>query len=130
MLAKKLALEFFDIDHIITQKLNRSIDEIFAKDGEDFFRKQEKLVLKNLNLGQSDYVLSTGGGIIANSTNLKFLLDNFIVIHIKCDVEIIEKRLTADNSRPLLKGDTLDKLKFLFTQRQELYNKAQASWIK
>ena len=83
--------------------------------------------LQDLILNKDNYILSTGGGIITTPKNLALLLEHFIVIHVICDINLIAKRLETDDSRPLTKGNCLEKLNFLFTQRQNLYNKAHIS---
>jgi len=66
ILAKKLNLEFFDIDQIIENKTKMQIPKIFEEQGEISFRKiEEKITLKFLNTKNS--VISLGGGAFLNS---------------------------------------------------------------
>ena len=73
LVAKKLKLNFIDIDNEIEKKSGTTIAKIFEKEGEDFFRKvEEKLTLKNLKLHTS--VISLGGGAFINENIRKEVL--------------------------------------------------------
>ncbi|MBL6785123.1 MAG: shikimate kinase [Rickettsiales bacterium] len=123
-LATKLSLDLFDTDQIISEKLKLSINDIFAQKGESFFRLQETLTLKQLSTETKPFILSTGGGLITSSENLKILLENYLVIYIKCDISEIARRLIDDKTRPLIAKSPKEKLSLLFTQRKDFYNKA------
>ena len=65
MVAKKLKLNFIDIDYEIEQKLGTTIRKIFENKGENYFRKiEEKITLKKLKL--ESVVISLGGGTFLN----------------------------------------------------------------
>jgi len=59
--AAKLAVTFRDSDAEIERAANLTVPEIFARDGEAFFRKRETEVIRRLLQGQPG-ILSTGGG--------------------------------------------------------------------
>ncbi len=59
--ARALAVPFRDSDEEIVKAANRSIAEIFERDGEAFFRARETEVLARLLRG-APCILSTGGG--------------------------------------------------------------------
>ena len=61
-LSEKLKLPFFDLDEEIVKEENKTITEIFAKDGEEYFRQKEKDVLYTLTEKHHSFVLATGGG--------------------------------------------------------------------
>ena len=67
-LAKMLGVSFFDSDDEIMNAAQRSIAEIFERDGEEFFRARETEVLRRLVVG-SPCVLSTGGGAFMSECN-------------------------------------------------------------
>ena len=73
--SKKLSISLFDIDKEIEKDLKMSITEIFASKGEIFFRAIETdYLIKTAEL--KDCVVSTGGGVVEEIKNLKFLVLN------------------------------------------------------
>ena len=65
LVAKKLNLDFIDIDNDIEKELGKSIRTIFKTKGEDYFRKiEEKITLKKLKL--KNVIISLGGGAFIN----------------------------------------------------------------
>ena len=65
LVAKKLNLQFIDIDDEIEKDYGSSIKNIFKKKGEQFFRKfEEKITLKVLK--NNSNVISLGGGAFMN----------------------------------------------------------------
>ena len=75
LIAKKLKLNFTDIDNEIEKKLGVSIRIIFETKGEDYFRKiEEKITLKKLKFNSG--VISLGGGAFTNTNIRKEVLKN------------------------------------------------------
>ena len=62
-LAKRLKMEFIDLDDRIEEKEGRTISRIFKEDGEAYFRRIEKEAVKRI-LGIKDSVVATGGGVV------------------------------------------------------------------
>lgn len=102
ILAKKLNLDFIDLDEEIVKKAKKSIPEIFAK-GEDVFRKMEHDVFAE-NIKKHKALISTGGGIVEKEENRKLLKNCSPVIYIDRPVSEILKDLEY-GTRPLLKDD-------------------------
>ena len=67
-IAAVLDIKFVDSDDLIVEKDggNRSVREIFAAEGEDFFRKLEAQVLSELAESGSRKVIALGGGALSN----------------------------------------------------------------
>ena len=69
LVAKKLKLNFVDIDKEIEKNLNFTIKKIFEVKGENYFRKiEEQITLRKLKLSSS--VISIGGGAFINNNSL------------------------------------------------------------
>ena len=60
-MARLLSVPFVDSDDEIERAANMTVAEIFARDGEAFFRARESEVLNRL-LSGAPCILSTGGG--------------------------------------------------------------------
>ena len=61
-MVKHTALMALDTDDIIESIENRSIKEIFATDGEEYFRNLERKVARWLKKKVEGTIISTGGG--------------------------------------------------------------------
>ena len=125
LLASKLNLSFYDIDTIIEQNENCSISEIFEKKGEDYFRKIEQLMIKNILIPENQ-IISLGGGAFENAETRELLLDKTTVIYLKTSAEIIYERIKNDTTRPLLKNNlTVERINDLIQIREKNYTLAK-----
>lgn len=123
-LARILGVEFQDSDDEIRIAANRSIAEIFARDGEPFFRQRETEVLGRLLEG-SPCILSTGGGAFLAAENQRLIDENGVAVWLKADLELLWSRVRHKNTRPLLQtADPHATLKALCEEREESYAKA------
>lgn len=121
---KLLNFSFVDTDAMIVKAENRSINDIFAENGEDFFRNLETKAAEKASQLENT-IISTGGGIVLREKNMEFLKQNGIIFYLKTTPEILVKRLQGDNSRPLLKTEDVKlKLENMLKIRGALYEKA------
>ena len=118
-ISKALHLCFVDLDFYITEKENLTIEEIFAKKGEEYFRGRETFYLKEVSKNQK-FIISTGGGIILSDQNIKIMKDTGTVIFINTPPDIILNNSTL-SGRPLLKDK--NKIFTLYKERYEKYKK-------
>lgn len=123
-LAKILHMKYVSTDDVIEDRESRSINDIFTKDGEPYFRKVEKLVVKNVS-GIENLVIAAGGGVVLDDENIKNLRRNGILICLNATPEEILKRTKASFHRPLLNiPSPLEKIKELLEKRKPYYAKA------
>ncbi|MGL4913480.1 MAG: shikimate kinase [Romboutsia sp.] len=102
-LSDKLNMKFIDMDDEIEKLQKKSINDIFREYGEEYFRRLETNLLKEL-LHYEDVIISTGGGIVTSDENLKILKGENKVIFLDGNVETIQKNVSGEiNKRPLLK---------------------------
>lgn len=121
-LARRLGLEFLDMDKVIVERQNKSIQQIFAENGEPFFRMLEKNLAKELS-AQKGRVIATGGGIVLNPDNIKAFSGTGLVVCLTATPEAILKRVERDTTRPLLAtGDKMTKITELLNARKHLYD--------
>lgn len=120
-LARRLAIPFFDSDHVIEQRLGCSIREFFEREGEARFRDIEQEELDRLTLGPA-CVLSTGGGSVLRPANRLHLHDRSRVVYLRSTPEEVFRRVRHDRNRPLLQvADPLQRLRDLYAVRDPLY---------
>ena len=100
LVAKKLKLNFVDIDKEIEKNLNITIKKIFEVKGENYFRKiEEQTTLKKLKL--SSTVISLGGGAFTNNNIRKEILKNHLSFWLNWDDKTLLNRIKNSKKRPL-----------------------------
>ena len=123
LVAKKLNLDFIDIDKEIEKELGISIKKIFETKGEDYFRKfEEKITLKKLKL--KSMVVSIGGGAFVNKDIRNEVLKNHISFWLNWKNEILLNRIKNSKKRPLAFNATDSELIDLIKKRSKIYSKA------
>ena len=125
LLSKKMGMAFIDLDAYIEKKENKSVSQIFADSGEEYFRQLEKNAVKELAYKKS-VILATGGGTLTFRENVDILknADNKIIL-LDLPVEVVEQRLQGDTKRPLLNRPDKEKvMRELYEKRLPLYRNA------
>ena len=95
---------FCDTDKMIEREQDRSISDIFEKDGEGFFRDLETMALKKLQLEKGDFIIAVGGGLPLREENRQLLKEIGTIIYLRVRPETVLERLEHDTTRPLLVG--------------------------
>ena len=123
LVAKKLGLDFVDVDKEIEKELGLSISKIFETKGEDYFRKfEEKITLKILKIDST--VVSLGGGAFLNKVIRKEVLKNHISFWLNWNDEILINRIKNSKKRPIAFKSTDNELIDLIKKRSNIYSKA------
>ena len=124
MLAKKLKVNFFDIDKIIEKKEKSSIKEIFDSKGEDYFRKIEKKITLQ-ELKKINSVIALGGGAFIDRTIRDEVRNSSISFWLDLNLKSLLNRLKNTKKRPLLNQDNLEKtINKIYMERKKIYNKS------
>tara|TARA_B100000963_G_scaffold123243_1_gene107496 strand:+ start:2152 stop:2646 length:495 start_codon:yes stop_codon:yes gene_type:complete len=130
-LGKKLALnieyDFIDLDIYIQDQESKSINEIF-KNGEDYFRKIERVYLQSA-METKNTVIAVGGGTPCYFNNMQLMKENGLTIYIDMHpTELISRLRLSKKNRPLiasLKDNELSNFVFEnLNERKGYYNKA------
>jgi shikimate kinase len=123
-LALRLGLPFVDADSEIEQAANATINEIFERHGEAYFRDGERRVIRRL-LDGSPKVLATGGGAFMQPDTRTAIKENAISIWLKADRDLIMSRVKRRSNRPLLKtADPEAVIDRLIAERHPTYAEA------
>lgn len=123
-LAQLLDVPFLDSDHEIEAAANMTVPEIFARDGEAFFRARESEVINRL-LGGQACVLSTGGGAFLAEANRAAISARGVSVWLDADIDLLWSRVKHRDTRPLLRtADPKATLTALFETRVPEYAKA------
>jgi shikimate kinase len=102
-LSAKLQLPFFDLDTVIVEKEKQSVAEIFARQGEEYFRYQERDTLEEITHDQESFILSCGGGTPCFFNNIEFMKKSGKVIWLNTSIDALTNRLQKERiTRPLI----------------------------
>ncbi|TCZ74431.1 shikimate kinase [Flaviaesturariibacter aridisoli] len=103
-LGPALGVPFIDLDERIEEHAGKSINEIFAEEGEEYFRQLEKETLHLLTESHSEFVMATGGGTPCFYKNIDYMKEKGRTLWINCSVECLHARLlTERDRRPLVR---------------------------
>ena len=120
--ASRLGWRAEDVDELIEARERRTIAEIFARQGEPYFRGVEREILKLL-LPMRHVVVATGGGTFMDPENRAAMNLDGVSIWLDVPFELILARLPADGRRPLAADRA--QMERLFAVRQAAYAQAQ-----
>ncbi|PZQ99409.1 MAG: shikimate kinase [Cereibacter sphaeroides] len=120
-LARLLGVPFLDSDEEIMRAADRSIAEIFERDGEPFFRARETEVLGRLLRG-APTVLSTGGGAFLSPTNRAMIAESGVSVWLRADLDVLWQRVRHKSTRPLLRtANPRETLREIYKARVPVY---------
>lgn len=120
LLSDTLNMPVIDIDEYLVNKYHQSINEMFLI-SEEYFRTRETICCKEV-AKLNNYIISTGGGIVKNPSNIMTLKENGIIVYIDRPIDNIITDVEIQE-RPLLKEGP-QKLYDLFKQRDKAYKEA------
>jgi shikimate kinase len=130
-LSKSTGISLVDLDKNIEERVNLSINEIFEKHGEIYFRKLEHDLFVELLNTAGDLIISLGGGAPCYANNHELLNgENVTSIYLKASVDTLFERLVSNKSkRPILANKSDDEMKEFIAKhlfdRSFYYNHAQ-----
>jgi shikimate kinase len=127
MVAERLHAGFVDIDNVLIRKEGKPIAMIFAEKGEQAFRDMERKEV-DAALANEPAVIAPGGGWAAQPGALDGARSRGYVVYLKARAEVAAGRAELSGTRPVLMGDDpLARMRELFTTRDPLYAKADAT---
>ncbi len=122
MLSEKLGREFFDTDEMITEKEKRKIPDIFADDGEEYFRDVESECVMEAGK-KMGVVIATGGGAILRKENRDAIRQNGTVVFLEREISSL-----ATDGRPLSSSE--EKLREMQKIRMPIYKAVSDFTVK
>lgn len=125
ILAKNMNLPYIDLDKKITTKMNMSVNDIFERFGEAYFRAVETYILKELLEEEKRSVICIGGGLATMPHNHPYLKKLGKVVYLKNSVAALVHNLEEKRANdPFFKGAKIvDKVKKLLAEREPDYKK-------
>jgi len=124
VLANRLGMLWMDSDLQIENEQGRPIQEIFARDGEETFRKLERAFIET---GHPDkgVIVSCGGGLVIQPGMIDLLKSKGVVVCLLASPEMIYERTRSNANRPLLNvPDPMDRIRSILKERAPYYRMA------
>jgi shikimate kinase len=128
VLADRLGWSFADLDDLIVRSAGLTVAEIFAREGEEGFRRRETAAVRAAAAGRRS-VVATGGGAACREENLALMLSSGRVVALTVSAAEAVRRTGSRSGRPLLDGsaDPLAAATTLLSARQPFYARAHLS---
>ena len=124
IIASSFGLPFVDADKEIELAAGCSIQDIFDRFGEEYFRDGERRVIQRI-LNETPAVLATGGGAFMNEETQAEISQHGVAVWLRADLDLLVRRTERRSGRPLLKkGNGREVLAGLIDERYPVYAKA------
>ena len=120
LLAKQTGMPLVDMDALIMERAGKTINDIFANEGEPHFRNLEREMAQE-RAAKKNLVISTGGGIVLNPDNISNFEQTGLTVCLLASPETVLERVKHDTTRPLLAGDKETQIIQLLKTRRPLY---------
>lgn len=128
---EKYGYTFIDTDAYIEEREGRSISQIFAEEGEEYFRQLETVVLQELITNTRHGLIATGGGMPLRRENARLLRELGQVFYLQASEEEIWNRVKENQNRPLLICENpQEKIHVMMHQRHPIYSRAAHVEVK
>ena len=99
-LGRRLGWRAEDVDLLVEARERRTVAEIFARDGEPYFRAVERQIIWSL-LPMRHTVVATGGGTFVDAENRAAINADGVSVWIDVPLDVLLARIPADGRRPL-----------------------------
>ncbi len=113
-----------EMDRDIEADCGKTVSQIFAEDGEMYFREKETLLLKKIAVKEG-IVISCGGGVPIRQENVEIMKNSGTIVYLQAEPETILQHVSRSNRRPLLEGrKNVEEIGRLMEVRTPVYEKA------
>lgn len=121
-LASQLGLAFVDLDEEMVRIVGMSIPDIFADEGEPWFRSFERRTLQQVVDRPESLVLSVGGGALVEPESVALIRKRpSQVVFLHVPLPELTRRLADGEGRPMLAGDVQERTRVLYNHRLPRY---------
>ncbi len=128
-LASRMKRDFVDLDQVLSELENLSVQSIFELKGEAYFRTLEREWLEKANIENA--IISLGGGTPCFNDNIDLLKQKGLVVYLSLNTAVLANRLFhAKSVRPLLEpykkdiGVLTNKIEAMLDERLIYYEQA------
>src|SRR5436190_3312629 len=104
-LARRIGAPFFDLDELVETAEKMSIKDIFAQQGEPYFRKRERDILRSTHYLEHA-VVATGGGTFTFEENIQFIQSEGFSVYLSAPYALLRSRIGDKAAeRPMFRDD-------------------------
>jgi shikimate kinase len=104
-LAQRMDAPFFDLDELVEAAEKMTIKEIFASQGEPWFRKRERDILRSTRYLDRG-VIATGGGTFTFDENIQFIKSEGLSVYLSAPYSLLRARVGDKAAeRPMFRDD-------------------------
>ena len=122
-LGRKLGMPVAEMDAIIEEREGNSISRIFADKGEDYFRRRERELVRELGRRRG-MIIATGGGVVLDPDNIRDLGGSGILVCLRARPRVILERVEEETHRPLLEvSNRLEIIETKLESRRPFYDR-------
>jgi shikimate kinase len=122
--ASRLGVAFVDTDAVVVDHIGAAIDELWERNGEDAFRREEAAAVAEVARGPMA-VIATGGGAVVDPANVAAMKNSGAVVWLRAGAETLSRRVGDGDGRPLLAGAVpLERLRSILEERSAAYEAA------
>lgn len=123
-LSDMLGWEEIEMDDLIAAREGKSIPEIFAVCGEEYFRELESQLIESFG-ERKRLIVSCGGGAVLRPENVRNMKQGGRIILLTAKPETIYERVKDSTERPILNGNmNVEYITELMEKRRPLYEAA------
>lgn len=120
-LAKLTGKKEVDMDAYIVEREGCSINDIFEKHGEAYFRELETKYLKEVQKNKGA-IVSCGGGLVLKDENVELMKENGVIVLLTATPQTILLRVQNSKDRPILNGNmNVEFITELMNKRKDRY---------
>ncbi len=121
---KQTGMTIIDTDKEIVKREGKKIPEIFAQEGEKYFRDLETKLLYELETYEN-IIVSCGGGVVLREENIEAMHKIGTVVLLSASPYTIYMRVKNGVNRPLLNGKmNVNDIRAMMEERKPYYTKA------
>ena len=123
-LGEKLKFPVVEMDERIVREQGMSINDIFAKYGEAYFRDIESALVRTIG-AEGGTVVSCGGGVVVRPENTESMKQSGTIVFLTASPETVYERVKNSTDRPILNGNmNVEFIAGLMEKRRALYEEA------
>jgi shikimate kinase len=123
-LQRELGFPLIEMDERIVEEQGMSINDIFAKYGEEHFRDLESRLVTEIGEGEPS-IVSCGGGVVVRPQNRENMKKSGRIVLLSATPETVYERVKNNSDRPILNGHmNVEYIAGLMEKRRALYEEA------
>jgi XRE family aerobic/anaerobic benzoate catabolism transcriptional regulator len=129
MVASRIKADFIELDAVVEQAAGLSLGEIFSLHGEDYYRRLERVALRDVLERGHDCVIAPGGSVVTDDASWSLLKRRCLTVWLHATPEEFMKRLRKQgDTRPMQnRRSAMAELRALLSRREPLYAQSAAT---